>query len=130
MNNMKTLQKAKDIYGVEFIVETDLNDIKTAFKDGDYEDFGCITFILYNKNLEKDQVGITLDFCIINGEDYSALYFMVYDEQDETLTHVSDYYTSFEFNKEMLKNNDFEGLMNNLKDNMKKALLELVVRYY
>ena len=110
---------------IDYDISTSLEELKEAFKNGNYDERDIVTMYF------GEYFGVQLDLCVSdNLEATSAIYLLVFDKEWETLTIEDDFYTDFEFDQEKLENDDFEGLMKDVKEKMEKAFMKLIVRYF
>lgn len=110
---------------INYDINISLEELKEVFKNGNYDERDIVTMYF------GEYFGVQLDLCVSdNLEATSAIYLLVFDKEWETLTTEDDYYTDFEFNQEKLQNDDFDGLMKDVKEKMEKAFMRLVVRYF
>lgn len=110
---------------ISYDINTSLEELKEAFKDGNYDERDIVTMYF------GEYFGAQLDLCVSDDlEVTSAIYLLVFDKEWETLTTEDDYYTDFEFDQEKLQNDDFDGLMKDVKEKMERAFMKLVVRYF
>ena len=110
---------------IDYDINTSLEELKKAFKDGNYDERDIVTMYF------GEYFGVQLDLCVSNDlEANCAIYLLVFDKEWETLTTEDDYYTDFEFDQEKLQNNDFDGLMKDVKEKMERAFMKLVIRYF
>ena len=110
---------------IDYDINTSLEELKDAFKNGNYDERDIVTMYF------GEYFGAQLDLCISDDlEATSVIYLLVFDKEWETLTTEDDYYTGFEFDKEKLQNDDFNGLMKDVKEKMERAFMKLVIRYF
>lgn len=110
---------------IDYDINTSLEELKEAFKNGNYDERDIVTMYF------GEYFGVQLDLCVSdNLEATSAIYLLVFDKEWETLATEDDYYIAFEFDQEKLQNDDFEGLMKDAKGKMEKAFMKLIVRYF
>lgn len=110
---------------IDYDINTSLEELKEAFKNGNYDERDIVTMYF------GDYFGAQLDLCVSDDlEATGAIYLLVFDKEWETLATEDDYYTDFEFDQEKLENDDFDGLMKDVKEKMEKAFMKLIVRYF
>lgn len=110
---------------IDYDINTSLEELKEAFKNENYDERDIVTMYF------GEHFGAQLDLCVSDDLDVtSAIYLLVFDKEWEMLTTEDDFYTDFEFDQEKLQNNDFDGLMNDVKEKMERAFMKLIVRYF
>ena len=110
---------------IDYDINTSSEELKDAFKGGNYDERDIVTMYF------GEYFGAQLDLCVSDDlEATSAIYLLVFDKEWETLTTEDDFYADFEFDQEKLQNDDFDGLMKDVKEEMGKAFMKLIVRYF